>query len=107
MHEIGGTAMSPPQLSRYAPILDCFKPAIPLCFGLLGGYKQFTCSSALIRGIFITLNTARAQTGANLNGFLSQRLAAHPPLRLEYRFNDIAGFAGGSIRLVSTLRVFY
>jgi hypothetical protein len=44
---------------------------------------------------------------ANLNGFLSQRLAAHPPLRLEYRFNDIAGFAGGSIRSVSTLRVFY
>ena len=65
--------MAPPELSRDTPILDTLQPAVPLIFRRLG------------------VNGELAGLGA-LDGFLGERLAVHPPLRFEYRFEDITRF---------------
>ena len=68
--------MTPPELSRDTPILDTLQPAVPLIFRRLGVDSEF------------------ASLGA-LDGFLSKRLAVHPPLRFEHGFDDITGFTTG------------
>ena len=69
--------MTPPELSRDTPILDTLQPAVPFIFRRLGVDSEF------------------ASLGA-LDGFLSKRLAVHPPLRFEYRFDDITRFTIGT-----------
>ena len=65
--------MTPPELSGDTPILDTLQPTVPFIFRRLGVDSEF------------------ASLGA-LDGFLSKRLAVHPPLRFEYRFDDTTRF---------------
>ena len=69
--------MTPPELSGDTPILDTLQPTVPLIFRRLG------------------VNGELAGLGA-LDGFLGERLAVHPPLRFEYRFDDITRFTIGT-----------
>jgi hypothetical protein len=48
-NEVGGTSVPPPELTRDAPILDAFEPAVPVVFGLFGCDEEFPCFGALWR----------------------------------------------------------
>jgi len=69
-YEIGGTPVAPPELSRDAPVLDTFEPAVPVVFGLFGCDEEFACFGAS-------------------NGLLCQRLAVDPPLGFKHWLDNI------------------
>ena len=89
--EVRGATVTPPELTRDTPVLDALQPPVPLILGLLRLDEEFAGSCALdelIRSLVSSL-----MFGTDLDSFLRERLAVHPPLWLENRLNDISGLA--------------
>ena len=46
-NEISWASVTPPQLSRYTPVLYVLKPSVPLSFALLGANRKLACPRTL------------------------------------------------------------
>src|SRR5689334_18009126 len=70
--KVHGAAVSPPELSTDAPVVDVFQPAEVALLGRLRLDLDLTVPN-------------------NLHGRLGQSLGAHPPLRLHDGLNNVLG----------------
>jgi hypothetical protein len=87
-YKICGTAMSPPKLSRDAPVLDATQPGIPFGFGRFWVYGELSRFSSLVHVLEVYYSGNRAYD----KSLLGQDFAIDPPLRLENGLDDILGF---------------
>mmetsp|Transcript_65894 Transcript_65894/g.106266 ORF Transcript_65894/g.106266 Transcript_65894/m.106266 type:complete len:493 (+) Transcript_65894:1308-2786(+) len=67
---VGGNAVTPPELTRDAPVLDVLQPVVP----------------GLVVELWLNLELARPHS---LDTLVGQLLAVHPPLRLQVRLDDV------------------
>lgn len=77
-YKVRWTSVAPPKLARDTPVLDTFQPTVPFVLGRLGIDREFSGFGTL-------------------DGFLREGFTIHPPLGLEYGFNDVTRFTVGKV----------